>query len=84
MFGCELISAHPFSWFFSEKKLPASLERVGLSIYYEYCNFYTSTLYFDDGDTTRTIALKRFVSHGFLKKYAHENRVGFKVSYTLF
>jgi len=84
MYGCELIifrgmnakpkDSSPKNSFF---------QKIGLSIYYEYCDFYNSSLYFDDGTHQRTIPLKRFISNSTLKKYRSEMVWGFKLSYSI-
>jgi hypothetical protein len=84
MYGCELMAINPFYFLYKNRSSPAPLQKFGISVYYEYTNFSTSSLYFDDGNTRRTIELKKFVSSSFLKKYAHENIFGFKLSYNLY
>lgn len=73
MYGCEaVIIAIPF------KKINASL---GLSIYYEHCNFYNSTLYFYDGSESRNIPLQNFINSSFLTKYKNETAWGMKINF---
>lgn len=50
-----------------------------ISLYYENCNFYNSSLYFDDGDTKRTIALKHYTTNAFMNKYSNETAWGLKL-----
>jgi hypothetical protein len=54
---------------------------VGLSIYYETINLNNSSLYFNDGETRRTISLKKYTSSTFLNKYNRENSFGIRVCY---
>jgi hypothetical protein len=83
MYGAELMFTNPLRIFY-KKAAPSHIQKLGLSVYYEYCDFYTAALYFDDGQDQRLISLKSFVSKGLLKKYAHEDLFGFKVSYNLY
>lgn len=83
MYGCEIMALNPLQIFYKHAT-PACVQRVGISAYYEYCDFYTSALYFDDSRERRHIPLKAFVSNKLLKKYAHENLYGFKLSYNLY
>lgn len=59
------------------------LQHAGLGIYYEYYDLYASTLYFDNGERQRRIALKAFTSHSFLHRYRHDEAFGVKLFYML-
>jgi hypothetical protein len=52
-------------------------------IYYEYYDFSNASLYFDDGNKTRSISLKNFAASSFLKKYGKESAWGIKISFTI-
>lgn len=83
LYGCELMTLNPLRLFY-KNTVPQHLQHIGVSVYYEYCDFYTSALYFDNSQDRRLIPLRTFVSAGLLKKYAHENLFGFKLSYNLY
>jgi hypothetical protein len=57
--------------------------KIGLSLYYEGCNFYNSTLHFDDGFTQRDLPLRFYTNSSFLNKYRYESVFGFKFSFLL-
>lgn len=77
MYGCELLLLNPV------KVKQAVLKNIGVSVYYERTDFSAAILHFNDGQTTRQLALKRFTHSSLLKKYKSEQFFGFKISYTL-
>ena len=82
MYGCELIILKGLQKFIKNKSKAASLHNnLGLSIYYEYCNFSNASLYFYDGSNRTNIPIKRFVNSGFLTKYKNEMAWGFRLSF---
>jgi hypothetical protein len=84
MYGCEVLFVNPLAIFYHKRNVPKYLQKTGISIYYEYCNFYESQLYFDDGEQKTTVRLKNFSSQGFLNKYRNEHQYGCKISFNLF
>jgi hypothetical protein len=73
MYGCELIV-------FRGLQKSKSKSTGTLSVYFENCNFYNSSLYFTDGNQNTNIPLKKFISASFLQKYRNEVAWGFKLS----
>gem|GEM_PF-4780294 len=82
MYGCELMLPDLPGLIQRNRETPKSLKRLGLSLYYEYCDFSTSALHFNDGDTRRLIPLKQFLPGSFFDSYRHEHKFGCKLSYT--
>jgi len=85
MHGCELmiLSTIQKKNTKSSTASESSNRRIGLSIYYETCDFYDAGLYFYDGNISRSLPLKNFVSPSFLHKYKNEVTFGFKLSYCI-
>jgi hypothetical protein len=81
MYGCELMMLNPLG-IVQGKDVSKALKRLGLSLYYEYCDFKTSELHFNDGETRRSISLKQFLPGSFFDKYRNEHQFGCKFSYT--
>jgi hypothetical protein len=80
MFGCELgLSGSMIGSSHSQNKFSRIKNMLGLSLYYESCNFYNSSLYFDDGSVTKKIPLRSFTSAPFLNKYKNEIACGIKL-----
>ncbi len=82
MYGCELMLLNLPGFIQKNKETPKALQRLGLSLYYEYCDFSTSALHFNDGDTQRLIPLKQFMPRSFFDSYRNEHQFGCKFSYT--
>jgi hypothetical protein len=83
MYGCE------FVFFRGVHNMIATGDREihryfgALSVYYELCDFYNSSLYFDDGDNTIKRPLRSFTSQAFLQKYRTEHAWGIKLSFCI-
>lgn len=73
LYGCEFLVSG-----FIKSRCPI-FKRLGCSLYYEYCNFRTATLYADRGGTTTSIPLRIYTNSNFLNKYRHEQLLGVKV-----
>ncbi|MES2394510.1 MAG: hypothetical protein V4549_00820 [Bacteroidota bacterium] len=85
MYGCELVVFRGLQrvsqcpgW-----KYPLSKNIGQLSLYYESCDFYNSSLYFYDGNQRTDIPLKKFMAPSFLEKYKTEVSWGFKLSFAI-
>ena len=85
MQGCELgfsrILGHGKNK--SGKLFSGNGNSVGLSIYYETCNFYGSSLYFDDGEIKKRIPLQHYTTASFLMKYKREFYCGMKLFFCI-
>lgn len=79
MLGCELLVTD----FVKQRSSQNYFKKAGIGFYYEYCNFSTAALHADDGSQSSGIALSRFTSSDFLKKYRHEQTFGIKVSFNI-
>jgi len=75
MYGCELILMNSF-------QIKKHKYHGNIGIYYETCNIYNASLYFDDGDNIN-IPLKNFMTASFLEKYKKEVSWGLKISYSI-
>ncbi|MCP2871802.1 hypothetical protein, partial [Salmonella enterica] len=64
------------------RNVPKGWQRLGLGVYYEYADFRTAALHFNDGEVQRLIPLKQFLTPGFFNTWRHEHRLGLKLSYT--
>lgn len=82
MYGCELMLLDPLALVQKRKAVSRPLQRIGLGLYYEYCNFTSAALHFNDGDSQRLIPLKQFTSRSFFNSYRSEHKFGCKISYT--
>lgn len=82
MYGCELMLLNLPGFIQKNTEASKLLQRLGLSLYYEYCDFSTSALHFNDGDTRRLIPLKQFLPGSFFNSYRNEHKFGCKFSYT--
>jgi hypothetical protein len=83
MYGIEVMLLDPFQ-FGKGKRDHSSLNKIGVSAYYEYGDLTTSSLFFDNGKERRLVPLKKFTDHTMLQKYRHEHVFGFKLSYNLY
>jgi len=84
MYGCELGILSPDIRSLKcghTSQISKTIRSIGLSIYYESCNFYNSSLYFDDGTTRKNILLQSFTTPSFLKKYKNDVTWGIKLCY---
>ncbi len=82
MYGCELIVFKGLQRVSQcrDWKYPVRKNIGQLSLYYESCDFYNSSLYFYDGNQHTDIPLKKFMAPSFLEKYKTEVSWGFKLS----
>lgn len=79
VYGAELMLFRGFRYERSGKK--GDLRLAALSLYYEQSDFTRSSLYFDNGQYTRSIGLETFCTPDFLSKYRTEIRYGLKLSF---
>jgi hypothetical protein len=77
MYGCELMLFKGFP-------RSSGLNVASFSVYYERCDFYNATLYYDDGERSRSISLKKYAAPSFLTKYKNEMTWGLKLACTVF
>ncbi len=82
MHGCEVVILSSGLSSLCDKNAEEH-NRLGLSLYYETCNFYNGSLYFDDGVNKRNFSLRSYTRSSFLNKYKNEVSFGVKLCFYL-
>ncbi|HEY1038306.1 MAG TPA: hypothetical protein VGF30_02825, partial [Bacteroidia bacterium] len=78
MYGGEVIVTDPLHYFINHSS--RILQKTAISVYYEYHDLETLSLYFNDGEEARIIKLNKFMRYPFSSKYRADHIIGLKFS----
>jgi hypothetical protein len=76
MYGAEVVVINNFC-------RKSDKNKIQLSVYGEIYNFTNSQIFFDNGQTRRTLELKQYTSIGFRQKYNNDYAAGIKLALTI-
>jgi hypothetical protein len=83
MYGAELLFRDPVRRLAGKRNLPEWLANTGISVYYEYSDLSSSSLYFEEGARQAQLRLRHFMKSTFFTSYKKEQVFGCKISYTI-
>jgi hypothetical protein len=80
MYGAELMLRDPLRFL---KRRSCLLGNLAISVYYEYSDLSSSSLYYSDGDRRSVLLLKHFMKSTFFDTYSNEQVFGCRISYSI-